>query len=117
MNNVDSLVATYCMVVTDSKNSPSCNKKFLTLLLSFFLPQARELFTQMCPGEEFLPHPPNPDDIIFEDSGGNHGNEAEGATAGDGESPNEDEKDQEPEAPPTITEATPICNTENPSTE
>ena len=71
----------------------------------------------MCPGEEFLPHPPNPDDIIFEDSAGNHSNEAEGATAGEDESPNEDGKDQEPEAPPTITEATPTSNTENPSTE
>ena len=62
----------------------------------------------MCPGEEFLPHPPNPDDIIFEeDSSGNPGNESIGET------PTGDGNDREPEAPPTELEATPTNSTED----
>ena len=34
------------------------------MILSF---QARSIFDQLCPGEEFLPKAPNPEDIIFDD--------------------------------------------------
>jgi len=29
--------------------------------------QARRVFEKMCPGEEFLPKPPNAEDIIYDD--------------------------------------------------
>ena len=61
----------------------------------------------MCPGEEFLPQPPDPDDIIYDDPDSNHGNEepAEGGgSAGNDENPTQ-------EALPTITETTPTTNT------
>lgn len=29
--------------------------------------EARKLFYRLCPGEEFLPPPPDPDDIIYDD--------------------------------------------------
>ena len=65
----------------------------------------------MCPGEEFLPHPPNPDDIIFEDSDSNHGN---GATAEGSEPANSENIEQE--TPPTISEATPTTTNNEPET-
>lgn len=44
--------------------------------MSFSL-QAKAVFNQICPGEEFLPKAPNPEDIIFDDgcaaSGGESG--------------------------------------------
>ena len=95
--------------------------------------QARELFTRLCPGEEFLPHPPSPEDIIYEDPANNHDND-EGATAdsgadegdatGDQISPTDDETptaDSEApptgdEAPPTGDEAPPTDNEVTPAT-
>jgi hypothetical protein len=35
--------------------------------LFFVLHQARQSFEKICPGEEFLPKAPNPEDIIFDD--------------------------------------------------
>ena len=36
-------------------------------IFSLFLFQAKRLFHQVCPDEEFLPTPPNPEDIIHVD--------------------------------------------------
>ena len=69
----------------------------------------------MCPDQEFLPHPPNPDDIIFEDSGSNHGDKEEVTETGEGGNSNGDKKN-ESEAPPTTKEATPTNNTDDSST-
>ena len=95
--------------------------------------QARELFTRLYPGEEFLPHPPSPEDIIYEDPANNHDND-EGATADSGAdegdapsdqiSPTDDETptaDSEApptgdEAPPTGDEATPTDHEATPAT-
>ena len=39
-------------------------KPFFEIFFSF---QARTVFDRICPGEEFLPRAPNPEDIIFDD--------------------------------------------------
>jgi hypothetical protein len=49
--------------------------------------------------EGFLPHPPSPDDIIFEDIDGNHDNKDQGKDAA--------ADDNTPEAPPTTSGTTP----------
>ena len=36
-------------------------------------PQARHIFSLLCPGEDFLPQPPDPEDVVIET--GNSGNE------------------------------------------
>ena len=35
------------------------------MLPLFLFPQAKAIFKQVCPEEEFLPKPPHPDDIIY----------------------------------------------------
>nr|XP_054752418.1 rab proteins geranylgeranyltransferase component A 1-like [Lytechinus pictus] len=34
--------------------------------------QAKEIFDKLCPGEEFLPAAPDPDDLVFEDPNNEH---------------------------------------------
>ena len=61
----------------------------------------------MCPGEEFLPHPPDPDDLVFEDSTDNHhGNDSNDNHHGNEKSMSEGGA-QDPQTPPTNTEAPP----------
>ena len=47
---------------------------FVTILIYFNF-QAKRVFEKMCPGEEFLPKAPNPEDIIYDD--GETGDEKE----------------------------------------
>ncbi|PIK34740.1 putative rab proteins geranylgeranyltransferase component A 2 isoform X2 [Apostichopus japonicus] len=52
---------------------------------------AKDIFEQICPGEEFLPPAPNPEDIIFEEPTGD--NPGHGKKAGF-EAESQEEKDQ-----------------------
>lgn len=36
-------------------------------ILPIFYIYAEEIFKQICPGEEFLPRAPDPEEIVFED--------------------------------------------------
>ena len=58
----------------------------------------------MCPGEAFLPHPPSPDDIIFDDT-------ADGDEGGTDEAKEDAPANQvsatESETPPTTSDAPP----------
>ncbi|XP_066286896.1 rab proteins geranylgeranyltransferase component A 2-like [Branchiostoma lanceolatum] len=53
--------------------------------------QARSLFEQMCPGEEFLPAAPNPEDIIYEDDDGYKSGEAPSSSDNSEENGNDSE--------------------------
>ncbi|XP_019625090.1 PREDICTED: rab proteins geranylgeranyltransferase component A 2-like [Branchiostoma belcheri] len=53
--------------------------------------QARRLFEQMCPGEEFLPAAPNPEDIIYEDDDGYKSGEAPSSSDNSEENGNDSE--------------------------
>ena len=43
--------------------------------------QAKKIFSQICPDEEFLPRPPNPEDIIYCDDEGKKQSEGETFTS------------------------------------
>ena len=54
----------------------------------------------MCPGEPFLPHPPSPDDIIFDDTADSHDNEG-GTDETKEDAPANQVSATESETPPT----------------
>lgn len=64
----------YCLVFWPERNSPQWFR-FPEITTSLWLWkglcrfQAKEIFDKLCPGEEFLPKAPNPEDIVFEDEG------------------------------------------------
>ena len=70
------------MLNLDTDNIPPVN--------GLFLFQARAIFEQICPGEEFLPKAPNPEDIIWDDG--------EGTTPEDSGFKQEEEADKAKEA-------------------
>ena len=49
------------------KRNPFCKVQNRNHLLVALLFQAKAVFDHICPGEEFLPKAPNPEDIIFDD--------------------------------------------------
>lgn len=39
----------------------------LVSVINFLSMQAEQIFKKICPGEEFLPRAPDPEEIVFED--------------------------------------------------
>ena len=69
----------------------------------------------MCPGEPFLPHPPSPDDIIFDDTADNHDNEGGTDEAKEDNAPANQVSATESETPPTTSNAPPTDDVADPS--
>ncbi len=74
------------------------------MLDKFTHSQAEAVFERICPGEEFLPQPPNPGDLIFQANPGEGEGEGEGVGEGEGEGEGEAEEEVEGEGTSQPTE-------------
>ena len=80
--------------------------------------QAKKIFSQICPDEEFLPRPPNPEDIIYCDDESKKQSEGETFTSPGDEQQGQGQTDSEAqhtdsEAQHTDSEADYTLNTES----
>lgn len=72
----------------------------LTVVHIHLLSQAKTIFTSICPDEEFLPRPPNPEDIIYCDDESKKQAEGETFTAEQSEAQQGQHEQSEKEAEP-----------------